>query len=281
MDAKQLREAFAKHGIKKVKVGGFDVDGVLRGKYVSLDKFWGALEEGFGFCDVIFGWDIADVLYDNASVTGWHTGYPDTHATIDLDTFRVLPWEPDTAAFLLDFVHDGRHAAPGLPALAPEERPRARQGARATRRRSRASSSSSSSRRRPSRCTRRGSASSRRCRPGCSATRGCARGRTPSCATRSSTTWRPSTSRSRALHTETGPGVYEVAIRYDEALRDGRQGGALQDGDEAGLPRARPRRARSWRSGTRSSPARAGTCISRCGRADDERLLRRQRSRTR
>ena len=66
MDAKQLKEAFEKHGIRRVKIGGFDVDGVLRGKYVSLDKFWSALAGFLGFCDVIFGWDIADVLYDNA-----------------------------------------------------------------------------------------------------------------------------------------------------------------------------------------------------------------------
>ncbi len=104
MDAKQLREAFEKHGIRRVKVGGFDVDGILRGKYVSLAKFWGALQDPIGFCDVIFGWDSSDVLYDKAGVTGWHTGYPDTLARIDPATFRVLPWEPDTAAFLMDFV---------------------------------------------------------------------------------------------------------------------------------------------------------------------------------
>src|SRR3989475_12954743 len=98
-----LREEFRKHGIRKAKLGGFDVDGVLRGKYVSLDKFWGALDSGFGFCDVIFGWDIGDVLYDNAKVTGWSTGYPDTHARVDVASMRVLPWEPDTAAFLVDF----------------------------------------------------------------------------------------------------------------------------------------------------------------------------------
>ena len=80
MELVELRAAFERHGIRRVKVGGFDIDGVLRGKYVSLDKFWSALEGGFGFCDVIFGWDIGDVLYDNAKVTGWHTGYPDTHA---------------------------------------------------------------------------------------------------------------------------------------------------------------------------------------------------------
>ena len=69
-----LREQFQKHGVRKVKLGGFDVDGVLRGKYVSLDKFWSVAEGGLGFCDVIFGWDLGDQLYDNATVTGWHTG---------------------------------------------------------------------------------------------------------------------------------------------------------------------------------------------------------------
>jgi glutamine synthetase len=115
MDAKQLKEAFEKHGIRRVKVGGYDIDGVLRGKYISLDKFWGALEDPIGFCDVIFGWDAADVLYDNGRLTGWHTGYPDTHARLDPDTFRVIPWEPDTAAFLLDFVGPDGAAHPACP----------------------------------------------------------------------------------------------------------------------------------------------------------------------
>jgi glutamine synthetase len=104
MDIAALRQKFEEAKIKKVKVGGFDLDGVLRGKYVSLDKFWSVVESGFGFCDVIFGWDIADVLYDNAKVTGWHSGYPDIHAQIDISTFRIIPAEPDTAAFLVDFV---------------------------------------------------------------------------------------------------------------------------------------------------------------------------------
>ncbi len=115
MDAKELKEAFEKHGIRRVKVGGFDVDGILRGKYVSLDKFWGAVQDPIGFCDVIFGWDAADVLYDNCRVTGWHTGYPDTLARIDPATFRVLPWEPDTAAFLMDFVQADGAPHPACP----------------------------------------------------------------------------------------------------------------------------------------------------------------------
>jgi glutamine synthetase len=108
-----IRREFEARGIRQVKLGGFDIDGILRGKYISLDKFYSAAEGGLGFCDVVFGWDMADVLYDNAKVTGWHTGYPDQHATIDLSTLRYLPWEPGTAAFLLDFVTaDGSPYAP-------------------------------------------------------------------------------------------------------------------------------------------------------------------------
>ena len=98
-----ILKEFEARGIRRVKLGATDIDGILRGKYVSLEKFTGAASSGIGFCDVIFGWDIADVLYDNAKYTGWHTGYPDAHATIDLSTLRYIPWEPGAAFFLLDF----------------------------------------------------------------------------------------------------------------------------------------------------------------------------------
>jgi glutamine synthetase len=98
-----LRKQFEQHSIRRIKIGGFDIDCILRGKYVSLEKFWSIVENGMGFCDVIFGWDSGDVLYDRPGITGWHTGYPDTAAVIDLNTFRVIPWEENTAAFLIDF----------------------------------------------------------------------------------------------------------------------------------------------------------------------------------
>jgi glutamine synthetase len=103
MTLQQIKQAFNRHKIDKIKLGGFDTDGILRGKYVSREKFLSAAEHGLGFCDVIFGWDSADALYDKAAITGWHTGYPDTLAKIDLSTFRRLPWEEGTAFFLLDF----------------------------------------------------------------------------------------------------------------------------------------------------------------------------------
>jgi glutamine synthetase len=109
----ELLKNLEDRGITKAKIGGYDVDGVLRGKYVSIDKLKSAMKSGFGFCDVIFGWDIADVLYDNAQVTGWHTGYPDAHAVLDLSTARPIPWEPGVVAVLADFrdEHGGPHPA--------------------------------------------------------------------------------------------------------------------------------------------------------------------------
>ncbi|HEV2379267.1 MAG TPA: glutamine synthetase family protein [Terriglobia bacterium] len=106
MDLKTIESALAERNVTKIKVGGFDIDGVLRGKYISREKFDSAVEKGLGFCDVIFGWDSSDALYDNVAVTGWYTGYPDALARIDLATFRIIPWEPGTALFLVDYFHE-------------------------------------------------------------------------------------------------------------------------------------------------------------------------------
>jgi len=109
MTVEEVGKLLDQNEIKRIKVGAYDIDGTLRGKYVSIEKFRSAAQSGLGFCDVIFGWDIGDVLYDNVKFTGWHTGYPDASCRIALDTFRLIPWEPGTAFFLMDFVtRDGQ-----------------------------------------------------------------------------------------------------------------------------------------------------------------------------
>jgi len=89
----------------RVKVAVSDIDGVLRGKYLHKDKFFGAAESGFGFCDVVFGWDMMDQCYDNTRVTGWHHGFPDALARLDLDTMRRVPWDDNVPFFLGEFVN--------------------------------------------------------------------------------------------------------------------------------------------------------------------------------
>ena len=94
----------------KIKFAICDIDGILRGKYIHKSKFLDNINrnqsnelEGLGFCDVIFGWDSADRCYDNIEFTGWHSGYPDRSAYIDLSTYRKTPWEQDQIFFLADY----------------------------------------------------------------------------------------------------------------------------------------------------------------------------------
>ena len=89
--AKDARQIVEERGLKHVKVGVFDIDGVLRGKFMAKDKFFSASEKGFGFCDVVLGWDCNDQLYDNVKVIDWHTDYPDGLVEIDSATCRELP----------------------------------------------------------------------------------------------------------------------------------------------------------------------------------------------
>src|SRR5258705_7018217 len=63
-------EAVRKAPGTRVKVAVSDIDGILRGKYMHKDKFASAAEGGFGFCDVVFGWDSQDVCYDNTKIIG-------------------------------------------------------------------------------------------------------------------------------------------------------------------------------------------------------------------
>jgi len=94
---------------QKIKIAVTDIDGVLRGKYLNKEKFLSAVENGLGFCNVIFGWDSGDVCYDNTTYTGWHSGYPDALAKIDLATARKIPWENNIPFFIGDFeTSDGK-----------------------------------------------------------------------------------------------------------------------------------------------------------------------------
>ena len=104
---KKILQKISSHN--KVKLAVTDLDGVLLGKIISAEKFKSVLNTGFGFCNVIFGWDMHDRCYDaNAGVryTGWQTGFPDAQAVVDVNTYREIPWEDDTPLLLADFYAD-------------------------------------------------------------------------------------------------------------------------------------------------------------------------------
>ncbi len=106
--ADDVRQLLEERGLKQIKVGVFDIDGLMRGKYMARNKFLSSLDGGgFGFCDVVLGWDCQDQLYDNTTLTGWHLGFGDAQVRLLIDSCRTLPLEDDMLFFLGEFA--GKH----------------------------------------------------------------------------------------------------------------------------------------------------------------------------
>ena len=103
MNKEQILGYLKEKNIDKIKFAFADIDGILRGKIISIEKFMAGLQNGYGFCDVVFGWDSNDTCYNNTELTGWHTGYPDRPARVDLSTFRTIPWQNNIPFFMADF----------------------------------------------------------------------------------------------------------------------------------------------------------------------------------
>src|SRR5713226_2868132 len=61
-----------------------------------------ALEDGFGQCDVLFGWDIAEVVLPNLKFSNWEHGFADIVMKPDLSTFELVPWEENVASCVCD-----------------------------------------------------------------------------------------------------------------------------------------------------------------------------------
>lgn len=87
-----------------VKLAGIDADGILRGKLVSKEKFLSIVANGFGFCSVIFGWDMHDQTYfKELAISNKENGYRDMLAIPDVSSFRRIPWEKGVPFFLVNF----------------------------------------------------------------------------------------------------------------------------------------------------------------------------------
>jgi glutamine synthetase len=106
-DPSQLTHADLEELLKddnSVKVGGTDIDGIIRGKLMSKKKFLSIAQSGFGFCSVIFGWDMHDQTYfKELKISNKENGYRDVIAIPDLSSFRRIPWENNVPFFLVSF----------------------------------------------------------------------------------------------------------------------------------------------------------------------------------
>ncbi|KAJ1341997.1 hypothetical protein BSLG_003402 [Batrachochytrium salamandrivorans] len=90
----------------RVIVSGCDIDGLQRAKVVSLDKVLKSLDDGFGFCSVLFAWDQHDALVQPPPpLMAANSGFSDIVAKIDPLSLRRIPWSSNQALMLVDFHH--------------------------------------------------------------------------------------------------------------------------------------------------------------------------------
>jgi glutamine synthetase len=98
----EIKRLIEEGQIEYVKIGAPDIEGVYRGKRVAATHFLHSLEEGFGQCDVLFGWDIGEVVLPNLKFSNWERGFADIVMKPDLTTFALVPWEEHVASCVCD-----------------------------------------------------------------------------------------------------------------------------------------------------------------------------------
>lgn len=89
-----MAEEATRESAAPAMLGLADIDGVLRGKFVSPAKLASLRVKDGGFCDCVFGWDLDDALYEGFGAdafTGWHSGFPDARYRLVGATERALP----------------------------------------------------------------------------------------------------------------------------------------------------------------------------------------------
>jgi glutamine synthetase len=94
--------------IDVVIVGGCDMNGMFRGKFVPAAVFERGPANPVAICDVIWAFDYAEALIPPPPgemhwFPSMETGFGDCFARPDLGTFRRVPWLPNTAMVLCDY----------------------------------------------------------------------------------------------------------------------------------------------------------------------------------
>jgi glutamine synthetase len=109
-------------GISTVVLGGCDTHGVMRGKRIPIGQLPTVLEHGLPICDVfwVMHVDESDLVARPDGYAGYFPtetkGYPDIHAVPDLDSVRIIPWHANTALFVCDWdLPEGQGAVPISP----------------------------------------------------------------------------------------------------------------------------------------------------------------------
>ena len=116
MNLKQLTRLVRSGAIDTVLVAFPDPFGRLVGKRFCADFFLDSVvKQGTHGCNYLLTVNLPMDPLDGFKLASWDTGFGDFGFRPDLETLRVLPWQPGAALVLCDVVRDGG----GLVAEAP------------------------------------------------------------------------------------------------------------------------------------------------------------------
>jgi glutamine synthetase len=122
MSPAEVVERLKAEGISTVVLGGCDTHGVMRGKRIPVGGLEAVLAHGLPICDVfwVMHVDESDLVTRPDGYAGYFPteaqGYPDIHAVPDIDSAKIVPWHRDTALFVCDWeLPEGLGAVPISP----------------------------------------------------------------------------------------------------------------------------------------------------------------------
>jgi len=88
-----VRQILEERNAQHVTIAITDMQGLLRGKYVSRKKLLSILENGWGVPPLIMALDPDDVIMDAPGIADGSDGFADGFARLLPATCREIPWE--------------------------------------------------------------------------------------------------------------------------------------------------------------------------------------------
>jgi len=111
VNVEALREAIRMHDIDTVVVAITDMQGRLQGKRFHARYFLDeVVPHATEACAYLLAVDTEMNTVDGYEITSWERGYGDFVLVPDLDTLRVISWQPGTALVLADVAAVGDHS---------------------------------------------------------------------------------------------------------------------------------------------------------------------------
>jgi glutamine synthetase len=104
-DARTIADELGSEGVRAVRLLYADMHGVARGKDIPIAAFGEAAENGVPFCSAVLATDLR-----HTPVVDDDERFGDLLARPDLDTLRIVPWQPEVAWCVADLWRPDRSA---------------------------------------------------------------------------------------------------------------------------------------------------------------------------